>query len=176
MTNSDTNDINEKAPPWILKALEALESVAYRAYADLDGDESMSSLFGAITPEPKADDGFAWGVLHLPEDLDKYEAYDHFRAALKHLRETGDRHVLGGFSVNEGWELDAESKERTGREMLILNIESPDGWRATKMLTIVRGGADITLKPTMTQINFHFPGEADGRMQGMFDEPRLTPQ
>ena len=173
----NTEDISDNAPKWIIKALGILENIATRTYEELEGDESMPACFGAITPEPKADDGFAWGVLRIPEELDKYEAYEHFRGALRYLQTTGDRHVLGGFTINEGWELDPNAgNKRTGRELVILNVESPDGWRATKLLTIIRGEDEISLEPAMTQINFHFPGEADGRMQGMFDEPELTPQ
>jgi hypothetical protein len=163
-------DINEKAPPWIPKALEALSHVVTEAYDNLQDDESMPPCFGAISPEPKAGDGFAWGLLNMPDGLDKYEAFAYFRKGLAALlRAEKARAILGGFSITEGWELDTESKERTGKEVLIVAIESPDGWRGTKMFQVQREDGAVSLKPQFMQVAFHL-SEEDGNMQGMFSQ------
>lgn len=170
-------DINEKAPPWILKALDALSGVTQLAYAELKDDDSMPSCFGAISPDPKADDGFAWGLLHMPDELEKYQAYEYFRRGLAALmRSPGDRTILGGFSITEGWELDTETKKRTGREVLIISIETPQGWRASKMFHLKRESGAVSLETEIVQVGFHFSGEQDGKMQGMFSQTELSVQ
>jgi hypothetical protein len=160
----------------MLTAKGRLESIANEAYSELDDQESMPHCFGAIVADAKDENGFAWALLKIPEDYEKYEAFEYFQRGLAQMRKEGEHHVLGGFMIQEGWELDKDNKTRTGREVLIVTIESPEGWRAVTLYVIKRELGDVELHEELSTTEFHFPGESQGRMQGMFPEPELTIQ
>ena len=162
------DEMKTKAPSWMPKALEALTGVCKGAYEDLEDQDSMPPCFGAVAVDHTATDGFAWGLLNLPDGLDRKTCTAAFREALASLLRSQERQILGGFSITEGWELKEDMKTRTGREVLVINVESPDGWRATKMLTIERNSGDVELEENLESFDFHFGGEPDGAMQGMF--------
>jgi hypothetical protein len=164
------------APTWLTTAKDRLESIANQAYEGLDDQESMPHCFGAIVADEEDENGFRWALLRIPEEYDKYEAFEYFQRGLAQMRQEGEHHVLGGFMIQEGWELDKDNKTRTGREVVIVTIESPEGWRAVTLYVIERELGDVELKEELSTTEFHFPGEDQGRMQGMFPEPELTIQ
>jgi hypothetical protein len=173
----NVGDMKDKAPTWLPKAIDALTKVCRGAYEELEDEESMPPCFGAISTDFNADDGFAWGLLRIPDNMDKYEAYGFFKQGLAALQENSERPILGGFSITEGWELEKDMETRTGREVLVINVETPDGWRATKLFTIDRSEGDVTLKDQTEVFNFHFPEEeGDGHMQGMFAQNPTSKQ
>jgi hypothetical protein len=166
----------QHVPTWLTNAKARLQSIANQAYDNLDDDESMPHCFGAIVADDGDENGFNWALLRIPDDYDKYEAFEYFQQGLSSMRRNGEHHVLGGFMIQEGLELDKDNKTRTGREVLIITLESPEGWRAVTLYVIERINGDVSLKEELSTTEFHFPGETQGRMQGMFPEPELTIQ
>lgn len=161
------SNIDQNAPAWLLEAQGFLAEKVKFIYEEKK-QEDMPCCYGQILDFGNGENSYK--VVPIPEEFENHEAYDCFRYVLGETLKSPDfgSMLLGGFTIIEGWELDPETKERTGRTKIISNIETPDGWSAVQSWDL----ENHTLTEDARLVEQKFGTGPRGRMQGMFPDGR----
>jgi hypothetical protein len=163
-----SDSIDKDAPAWLVEAQGFLAEKVRHVYVD-QKQEDMPQCFGQIMDFGAGENSYK--VLPIPQEYDKHQAYACFKFVLAETLKSPEfgPMMLGGFTIMEGWELDPEKdNQRTGRTVVVTNIETPDGWNAMQAWVV----EDHQLIDHARLIDRRFESEPRGNLQGMFDAQR----